>query len=158
MKLVPVQAIFEVRYGVNLELNRLSIDPSGINFVSRTARNNGVSAKVRRLPDVQPISAGMLTVAGGGSVLETFLQTEEFYSGRDLYYLRPLTPLTVEEKLFYCLSIRVNKYRFNYGRQANRTLKDIMIPSKIEIPKWAAGSFKSVVFEWESKLSKAKTS
>lgn len=136
MKLVPVSELFRVQYGVNLELNRLALDPSGINFVSRTARNNGVSAKVRRLPDVEPIEAGVLTVAGGGSVLETFLQPEPFYSGRDLYFLAPLVPMSLEQKLFYCLAIRANKYRFNYGRQANRTLKDIRIPNLDQIPTW----------------------
>ena len=72
MQLVPVSELFRVQYGVNLELNRLALDPSGINFVSRTARNNGVSAKVRRLPDVEPIEAGVLTVAGGGIGLGDF--------------------------------------------------------------------------------------
>src|SRR5436309_1165 len=110
MKLVKISDLFEVRYGVNLELNRLTIDPSGINFVSRTARNNGVSAKVRPVEGVTPIEPGVLTVAGGGSVLETFVQPEPFYSGRDLYFLRPLYDMSLEEKLYYCMCIRSNKY------------------------------------------------
>ena len=83
--MIELQEIFYVRYGVNSELNKLAEDPDGINFVSRTAKNNGVSAKVKLLSNVEPIKAGVLTVAGGGSVLETFLQPESFYSGRDLY-------------------------------------------------------------------------
>ena len=67
MKLVRVADLFDVRYGVNLELNKLEITLKGINFVSRTAMNNGVSAKVKRLPEIEPIEAGVLTVAGGGS-------------------------------------------------------------------------------------------
>jgi hypothetical protein len=35
MKLVTISTLFEVKYGVNLELNRLVSDPNGINFVSR---------------------------------------------------------------------------------------------------------------------------
>ena len=46
MKLIRVSDLFEVKYGSNLELNKLERDPAGINFVSRTERNNGVSAKV----------------------------------------------------------------------------------------------------------------
>ncbi|NQY82843.1 MAG: hypothetical protein HRT36_07555 [Alphaproteobacteria bacterium] len=65
-----------------MELNSLDIDPNGINFVSRTARNNGVSARVMQIDDLDPIEPGVLTVAGGRSVAETFLQTEPFYSGR----------------------------------------------------------------------------
>jgi hypothetical protein len=132
----PVSELFEVVYGVNLELNKLELDPNGVNFVSRTAKNNGVSAKVKRLVDVEPIPAGMITVAGGGSVMESFLQPEEFYSGRDLYYLKPKFDFTDQEKIYFCICLRANKYRFNYGRQANRTLKDILIPSRHEIPEW----------------------
>lgn len=134
--MIKVGDLFEVRYGVNLELNRMTIDPMGINFVSRTARNNGVSAKVKPLPDLAPTEAGVLTVAGGGSVLETFLQPEPFYSGRDLYYLRPRVAMSDAVKLYYCACIRSNKYRYNYGRQANRTLKEIMVPEPSYIPAW----------------------
>lgn len=131
-----IAELFEVRYGLNLELNALKLDPNGINFVSRTSKNNGVSARVQRILGLEPTEAGVLTVAAGGSVLETFLQPEPFYSGRDLYYLRPKVPMTELQKLFYCLAIRANRYRYNYGRQANRTLGGIALPSLEEIPPW----------------------
>lgn len=134
--MMKISELFEVSYGVNLELNALELDHSGINFVSRTAQNNGVSAKVKQLLDVTPIAAGVITVAGGGSVMESFLQTEPFYSGRDLYYLTPRIPLADAQKLYYCACIRANKYRYSYGRQANRTLRDILIPSLTDLPAW----------------------
>ena len=153
MKLVRISDLFEVVYGVNLELNKLTIDPNGLNFVSRTARNNGVSAKVKPIEGIEPIEAGVLTVAGGGSVLETFLQPEPFYSGRDLYFLRPLQKMTLEQKLFYCICIRANKFRFNYGRQANRTLKDLLIPAMSEIPDWTETIFIDIVDGWIQHLT-----
>lgn len=134
--MIKISKLFVVNYGVNLELNALELDHSGINFVSRTAQNNGVSAKVKQLPDVTPIVAGVITVAGGGSVMESFLQTEPFYSGRDLYYLTPRIPLTDTQMLYYCACIRANKYRYSYGRQANRTLREILIPSLADLPVW----------------------
>ncbi len=91
------------------------------------------------------ILGGVLTVAGGGSVLETFYQAEPFYSGRDLYVLRPLQPMTPEEMLYYARVIRANQYRFSYGRQANRTLKDLLIPSRSTVPNWVYGSARRVV-------------
>lgn len=138
MKLNPVSKIFDVNYGVNLELNRMKIDIEGINFVSRTAKNNGVSAKVKLISSIIPNPKDTISVAGGGSVMESFLQTEPYYSGRDLYYLvpKPNLELTHEELIYYCTCLRSNKYRFNFGRQANRTLKDLLIPAKSEIPKW----------------------
>jgi len=155
MQLVKISELFDVRYGVNLELNKLEIDFSGINFVSRSAQNNGVSAKVKKLPDLEPIDAGMLTVAGGGSVLETFVQPEPFYSGRDLYYLEPKVEMPLEQKLYYCMCIRANKYRYNYGRQANRTLGEIMIPAPSEIPAWVSSTLPAVTKEWKLKLDSA---
>ena len=42
--------------------------------------------------------------------------------------------MTLQEKLFYCVCLRKNKYRFSFGRQANQTLKDLELPSKV--PRW----------------------
>lgn len=134
--MVELQEIFNVKYGVNLELNKLKHSKVGINFVSRTFKNNGVSAIVEQLENIKPIPAGTLTVAGGGSVLETFLQPKPYYSGRDLYYLTAKTELSNAEKLFYCACIRANKYKYSYGRQANRTLKNLLVPSLEELPSW----------------------
>ena len=144
--------LFDVRYGVNLELNALKQTPDGINFVSRTSKNNGVSAKVQLIEGVEPIPAGTISVAGGGSVMESFLQTEPYYSGRDLYFLTPRVTLSDQEKLYYCMCLRANKYRYNYGRQANRTLKDILIPSPDEIPEWVNETMTELVLQMQAIL------
>lgn len=144
MNLVKLDSLFDVKYGTNLELNALVQSENGINFVSRTANNNGVSARVRRIENLEPIQAGVLTVAGGGSVLETFLQPEPFYSGRDLYYLTPKVKMSVPEKLFYACCIRANKYKYSYGRQANKTMKNLLIPDIKDIPKWVNSLPKAV--------------
>ncbi|MEQ1545221.1 MAG: restriction endonuclease subunit S [Methyloglobulus sp.] len=134
--MMRIDDLFDVSYGHSLELNRLTQDVVGINFVSRTAKNNGVSAKVLKVLDIEPLEAGLITVAYGGSVLETFLQPQSFYTGFHIGILKPNVNLTNSEKLYYCACIRANKYRYNYGRQANRTLKDILIPDISEIPAW----------------------
>lgn len=118
--------LFDVVYGVNLEyvncIETDSRDPESIAFVSRTKSNNGVSGFVKPVLGIDPQERGLLTVAGGGSVLETFLQAQEFYSGRDLYLLYPKEKISLEAKLFIATIIKANKYRYNYGRQANVTL------------------------------------
>ncbi len=68
--------------------------PDGIPFVGRSDRNNGVTARVLPIAGVTPNPSGTLSVAGGGSVLATFLQLEPYYSGRDLFYLTSLAPMT----------------------------------------------------------------
>lgn len=136
--------LFDVQYGTNLELLRLNKNPHGVNFVSRTAKNNGVTAKVDTLAGVPPTAGGALSVAAGGSVLETFVQFEPFYTGRDMYILRPKAPMTDEELMFYASCVRANQWRYSYGRQANRTLKHLRIPSPSSLPCWVYGSFKRV--------------
>ncbi|UYY93993.1 restriction endonuclease subunit S [Bacillus cereus] len=138
-ELVPLKALFTISYGVNLELNKLEQvtehSHDTVNFVSRTAKNNGVSAIVKKIDGVKPQPPGTITVAGGGSVLETFLQPKPYYSGRDLFVLYPKKEMNENELLFYVTSIRANKYKYNYGRQANKTLKDLQIPAVV--PEWA---------------------
>lgn len=130
--LVELSEIFEVIYGVNLELVHIeqcsSTSEKAIPFVSRTEKNNGVSAYVYELIDVEPNPKHTLSVAGGGSVLSTFYQPKPYYSGRDLYVLVPKKELSVLEMLFYAKCIFSNKYKYSYGRQANKTLKNILIP------------------------------
>ncbi len=129
-----VKELFEVRYGINMELNACieaePHDKDSINFVARTESNNGVSARVKPVEGKDPQAAGIITCAGGGSVLSTFLQEEPFYSGRDLYLLIPLQAMSRLAKLFCITVIKANKYRYNYGRQANITLPslELMLP------------------------------
>lgn len=135
MKLVKISDLFDVKYGINLELVHLEEcekgDPDSINFVSRTEKNNGISAYVEKVYDLEPNPANTISVAGGGSVLATFYHTEEYYSGRDIYILIPKKEYNHIEMLFYAYCIRLNKYRYNYGRQANKTLKNIEIPESM---------------------------
>ena len=137
-----VSDLFDVTYGVNLELNALDeVEPcKGIPFVSRTSKNNGVAAYVAPIRGLDPIPAGTISVAGGGSVMESFLQPMPYYSGRDLYVLSSKEVMTEEQKLFYCMCLRANKYRYNYGRQANRTLRAIEVPSLDDLPAWVKTS------------------
>ena len=125
------EGLCDVVYGVNLELVNCvetdKNDPEAVAFVSRTGSNNGVSAYVKPVPGVIPQPKDTITVAGGGSVLATFLQTQPFYSGRDLYLLYPKEDISRKAKLFLVTVIKANKYRYNYGRQANVTLPHLRL-------------------------------
>lgn len=124
-----VSDLFDIKYGVNLELNACDEcdrnTENSVNFVARTAENNGVSSRVVVIEGVAPQKAGLISVAGGGSVLSTFLQSEPFYSGRDLYTLEAKDGISDEAKMFVITVIEQNKYRYSYGRQANKTLPDL---------------------------------
>lgn len=131
--------IFEVKYGNQFDLNKMKITSSkeeSVNFVSRTAKNNGVSARVMKLNNTQPHNAGCITIALGGSVLSSFVQADKFYTGQNVAVLTN-NDLSLKEKLYYCLAIRSNAYRYQAcGREANRTLGQLPLPSVSEIPEW----------------------
>ena len=121
--------LFFLYQGNSFELLNMSQDESSnINFISRTSQNNGVVAKVNAT-NVKPFEPGLLTVALGGSVLSTFVQDNYFYTAFHIMVLKPKIEMTIEQKLFYCMIIKNNAYRYGYGRQANKTLKNIEIPS-----------------------------
>lgn len=131
-----LQDIFYIKYGINMELVNCevvdNVSEDAVNFVARTSNNNGVVAKVKRIPELEPQPAETITCAGGGSVLSTFIQNRDFYSGRDLYLLIPKFNMSIYSKLFCRTIIEANKYRFSYGRQANKTMPylKIKLPAK----------------------------
>lgn len=133
---VEVKEYFDVKYGNSLCLTDLEEDIIGVDFVSRTSQNNGVSAKVKLLKNQILNPESTISVAVGGSVMESFLHKRPYYTGYHILVLHPKVKLTEKQLLYYCMCLKANKYRYNYGRQANKTLKQIKIPSVNEIPSW----------------------
>lgn len=129
---MKIKDLFDYKYGVNLELlncqETFVKDSKSVNFVSRTSLNNGVVSRVKLIDGITPQKAGTLSLAVSGSVLSCFVQTEDYYSGRDLYVLTPKMELSLEQKLFYAMCINKNAYRYSYGRAANKTFPQIEIP------------------------------
>lgn len=131
--------IFNIRYGNQFDLNKMDIvgmnnDP--VSFVSRTSKNNGVVAMVNLVNGCQPFASGDITVALGGSVLSSFVQPRRFYTGQNVAVLSN-DGLSVKEKLFYCMAIKKNAYRYQAcGREANKTLPELLVPDVDDIPSW----------------------
>jgi hypothetical protein len=128
-----LEEIFDIWYGVNLELVNCEQTENGMPFVSRQSVNNGISGFVKSM-DIEPNPAHSLSIAGSGSVLSTFYHDYEYYSGRDVYIAKPKQNLTKEQMLYYAYVIENNKYRYNYGRQANKTMKNILVPDIDVLP------------------------
>lgn len=136
---MKVRDIFDIDYGQSLSLNKLrTTEPgSGIAFVSRTARNNGISAWVEPIEGVQPLPSGLLTVSlrSRNHALATFVQPRDFYCGYHIYVLTPKHEISLQEKLWWAQCITANRYRYNFGRQANRSFE---IPDAI--PSWVTST------------------
>ncbi|MGL5947909.1 MAG: hypothetical protein ACRCYV_02470, partial [Aeromonas sp.] len=67
--------------------------------------------------------------------------------------LRPLSPMSTEALLFYAACIRAQRWRYSYGRQANRTLKQLLLPDRSAMPAWVTGSIERVASQIANALS-----
>jgi len=134
--LKKVSDLFILKSGINLTLADLEqcekSDKDSIAFVSRSDYNNGISAFVKKIKNISPNEPNTISVAlSGSSVLASFYQAEPYYSGYHMAVLIPKKKMTAVEMMFYAFCIKSNRYRYNFGRQANKTLKNILIPAKI---------------------------
>ncbi len=130
MKVVPLNTIFKVEYGNQLDFSKMLLsDIGGINFISRSSKNFGIVGKVEKSLIDDPYEKGLITVCLGGSILESFVQPEKFYTAQNIKVLTPLKKLSYNEKLFYCLCIRENRFRYStHGREANVSLNNLLVP------------------------------
>ncbi|MDR0510389.1 MAG: restriction endonuclease subunit S [Rikenellaceae bacterium] len=129
--------IFDIRYGSQLDLNKCIVcdKPDGYNFVNRSEKNCGVSARILEEGNKKPFPAGMITVAMGGTVLASFVQQEPFYTGQNVKVLRPKKEMSDLVKLYYCYCIEQNRFRFSaFGREANVSFESIIVPDLDELP------------------------
>jgi len=141
MSEIQIEDIFEVTYGTKLDMNKMSASGgASIAFVSRSSKNNGVVGYVDEIDGVVPLSPGLITVTLGGTyVLSSFLQDRPFYTAQNVAVLTPRNKLTKAQKLYYCMCISANRFRYSaFGREANRTLRTILVPSVGDIPSWVS--------------------
>ena len=152
-----LEKIFYVKNSPSLELMNCQQVENGINFVSRTEKNNGIVARIDQLVDLEPMPANAITVALSGSVLSSFYQDEPFYTAFHIACLYPRQNLTKEQMIYYAYIIEQNKYRYNFGRQANKTLKNILVPDVDELPDYVnKTSIAGHVFSKESVSNEQK--
>lgn len=138
--MIPLHKIFKVSYGNQLDLNKmhqLPVAKGGVPFVGRSDRNLGISASVAPLNGIKPYEAGLITVALGGT-LSSFVQERPFYTAQNVAVLKNKVPMTFSEKLYMCLAIQHNKFRYSpFGREANKTLRNLLVPGPLEFPNWS---------------------
>lgn len=150
---MQIKELFNIISPQGLAYTNMTEQKGGIPFVCRSGKNNGVAGYVAPVNNLHPIDAPAITVPMSGSVLECFYQDKPFYTAYHVASLRPKINLTIREMFYYVCVIRQYKDRYNYGRQANRTLAELEVPSPDEIPSW--------VYEMEiptfDDISEAKT-
>lgn len=149
MTLTPLHTLFRIEHGSKLDFNKMEErgpDDDAVLFINRSRVNNGIVGLVRRLPNHAPHVAGAITVALGGSALASFVQHSPFYTAQNIDVLHPRAPMTDEVKLYYCLCIEANRFRYStFGREANRTLKTLLVPGLGDVPAWVHGATRRAV-------------
>lgn len=139
--MTPLETLFDIDKGHQLALNRVqqtSESPAAVAYVARSHRNNGITAWVEPLEGVPPASAGTISVClrSRNHSLSAFVQPRPYYTTYHVAILTPKKPMSLQEKLWWCLCIRANRFRFHFGRQANRTIGSLLLPD--QVPAWAA--------------------
>ena len=126
--------LFKIVSGNGFDLNKMTTDnKERVAFVTRSAKNNGVGDYVDVIDGVEPFPAGDISVALGGSIGSTFVQVTPFYTGEHQVVLKPLVPMTIEQKLFIAAIIQYEA-QTNYtafGRELDRYIRTTF---KIKLP------------------------
>ena len=135
-EMIEVQELFHIEYPPTLIFNQQIKDESGVPFVSSKGTNNGVVGRVRRNPNTKLYPKGSITVPLKGTVLNAFVQVEDFHCAHQVAVLCSKEEFNMNEaqKLFYALCVRKNKYKYNYGRQADKTFKSLLVPRIEDAP------------------------
>lgn len=114
-----------ITMGNKLDFNKMSFEEPSINFVGRSAFNNGVKTKVDYILNKTPYKAGCMTVALGGSIGSTHIQTEDFYTSQNVSVLEFDSEISVAVKLFISTML-MNECTYKYypfGRELNKHIR-----------------------------------
>ena len=115
--------IAKVEYGNKFDKNKMSRQNPSINFVSRTASNNGVSDFVDNNGTV-PYKEGLITLALGGSIGSCFLQEQPFYTGQNVGVI-DLGDIDYHAKIYFteALGYKCKQSFSAFGNEINKHLK-----------------------------------
>ena len=131
-----LQELFDIKKGKRL--TKANMLPGTTPYIGSTDSRNGITAYVGQAPIHQ---GNTLTVAYNGSVAEAFYQAVPFWATDDVNVLYPKFSMSNAIGLFLCALIRLEKFRFNYGRKWHldrMKLSTIRLPVDAELaPDWA---------------------
>jgi len=116
-----ITRLCHIDMGNKFDNDKMTYELPSVNFVSRTANNNGVSDIVDEIPGVTPYPANSITVALGGSIGSCYLQTKPFYTGQNVSVLLFDNTVPNNAKLFIT-TMFMNECKYKYvafGRELN---------------------------------------
>ena len=117
--------ICDITMGNKMDWSAMTMENPEVNFVGRSADDNGVAGKVDLVDGVEPYKAGCITVALGGSLGSSYLQDEKFYTSQNVSVLEFEDDVSDAAKIFIsCLIMNESKYKyFPFGRELNTHIR-----------------------------------
>lgn len=117
--------ICDITMGNKMDWSAMTMENPEVNFVGRSADDNGVAGKVDLVDGVEPYKAGCITVALGGSLGSSYLQDEKFYTSQNVSVLEFEDDVSDAAKIFVsCLIMNESKYKyFPFGRELNTHIR-----------------------------------
>ena len=136
--------LFTVSSGTKFDRRRviLTPEPHNINFIGRTGSLNGINAKCGTYKNTEPFSAGLLTVALGGTIGACFVQNKPFYTSQNVDVLIPLkcyvSKMTWNVKQFIasCIFYESQNNYLTFVRELNKHIKRDFV---IKLPVTSSG-------------------
>jgi type I restriction enzyme M protein len=123
---IEIQTIFDIKKGKRL--TKANMTKGQTPFIGSIDSNNGYREFISR----NPIHSGnTITVNYNGSVAEAFYQPQPFWASDDVNVLYPKFALDPFIALFIVTIIKMERYRFNFGRKWH---VDRMNISQIKLP------------------------
>jgi|ERR1017187_7824250 hypothetical protein len=110
-KSFELQELFDIKKGKRL--TKANMERGTIPFIGAIDKNNGISAFVAKAIH----DGNTITVSYNGSVGEAFYQPIPFWCSDDVNVLYPNFKLTTAIALFITTVLRLERYRFSYGRK-----------------------------------------
>lgn len=136
--------IAKLHYGNKFDKNKMTYARPDVNFVSRTAANNGISDVVDQINGVTPYPAGCVSLAFGGSIGSCFLQDKPFYTGQNVGVIEFSPDVPHEAKLYFVTVLeKVCKAKYvTFSDEINKHFKtDLAVSLQVTtvmVPDWAA--------------------
>lgn len=132
-----LSSLFNISYGTKLDKNKTyEANKEPILFVSRTSKNHGIDLICEKQIGIIPNLPNTISVPlGGEGRLTANVQFNEYYNGQNVAILTPKIPMTLNQIIYYSLAIKANQFKYSaFGREANSTLGNILLPSMSELP------------------------
>lgn len=117
--------VCHIDFGNKFDNDKMTHDEPSVNFVGRTADNNGVRDFVDKIDGVKPYQAGSITVALGGSIGSCFIQAKPFYTSQNVAVLSFDEKVSNKAKLFFAniFMYEVSGKFVAFGRELNKHMK-----------------------------------